>query len=152
VPEALPGRAALADALVAHAVEWARGISEPTVIAPDQLRAAINRAGAAIVVAANTPRLEAVHAEAVRSDLAAGVELTLGPGLVGGWYLAGLSGPHEAAITLLEAGAGREETFKLGNDLAFGMLRAERVIREESDCYAFAVDPLLPQAMRSLMR
>jgi hypothetical protein len=88
----------------------------------------------------------------VRGDLAAGVDFSVGPGLTGGWYLVGLSGPHGSALDLLEAGAERERTFALAAELSIGLLRAERLVRTETDCYAMSVDPLVPKAVQVLIR
>lgn len=103
--------------------------------------------GPFVVVNPVTPRLTAWHVDMALADLEDGVDVSYGPGLLGGWYLAAFAAPHEEALDLLD---GRGNPFGLGLEL--GLLRAERLLLTDEDGVALAKDPLLPQGVRALLR
>jgi glycosyltransferase A (GT-A) superfamily protein (DUF2064 family) len=121
---------------------------------------AFERAGPGPLLVAGTgvPRLSAAHAAAALADLAEGCDATFGPALDGGFYLAGLAGPHAAMFTLpadvwegtdLLSGVlsrAREHALELG------LLRYERELRAPLDVHALLADPLAPADVVAVLR
>jgi glycosyltransferase A (GT-A) superfamily protein (DUF2064 family) len=118
------------------------------VIGAGELRERVAGAEPPILIAsAAAPRFGPGHVAAALDDLAAGFDVSFGPGLVGGWYLVALARPDERVLDLLD---GRGSPFELG--LEIGLLRAERLLRTRGDALALAKDPLVASGVRELLR
>jgi uncharacterized protein len=66
-----------------------------------RLAAAVERMdGAVVVIGTSMPTLGPFHADAVRSDFAAGVDVAVGPSHDGGWYLIALAEPRPELFAL----------------------------------------------------
>jgi glycosyltransferase A (GT-A) superfamily protein (DUF2064 family) len=115
-------------------------------------------AGPVLVASVLAPRLTAVHARLALVDLDGGAQATFGPGMDGGWYLAGLREPHEALLELLgERVAGADVMARLlavsaAADLEVGVLRMERLLGSARDVAALQADPLTPERVRTALR
>ncbi len=118
------------------------------VIDRDELRERAAAASAPILIAnAAAPRFGPAHVSVALADLEAGVDVSFGPGMVGGWYLVALARPYSRVLDLLE---GRGSPFDLG--LEVGLLRAERLLQTQGDALALAKDPLVASGVRALLR
>ena len=114
--------------------------------------------GPVIVVGDDQPALSDAHAQAVRDDLADGVDVTLGPSTDGGYYLlaaaraqrelfdidpAAWGGPHVMELTLKAA---------LAAGLSIGWLRSERALSASADAAALLADPCAPEDIAAALR
>jgi glycosyltransferase A (GT-A) superfamily protein (DUF2064 family) len=121
---------------------------------------AFERAGPGPLLVAGTsvPRLSPAHAAAALADLAEGCDATFGPALDGGFYLAGLAGPHAAVFTLPpDAWEGTDLltgilTRAREHGLELGLLRYERELRAPLDARAMLADPLTPADVVAALR
>jgi uncharacterized protein len=121
---------------------------------------AFGRAGPGPLLVAGTgvPRLSAAHAAAALADLAEGCDATFGPALDGGFYLAGLAGPHAAMFTLpAEVWEGTDLLSGVlsrarEHALELGLLRYERELRAPLDVHALLADPLAPAEVVAALR
>ena len=106
--------------------------------------------GPVVVVGVDTPLLGRGHASSALDDLAAGIDVTLGPASDGGYYLIGLRAPCEAVFALPDDAWGGPQVMFLTMQaaveagLSIGMLRAERALHEHADARALLADPLAP--------
>jgi len=114
--------------------------------------------GPVLLIGVDSPTLTAEHARAALADLAAGVDVTIGPAADGGWYLIGLREPHPEVFALPTAKWGGPEVLALtlaaigraGLDVA--MLRSERDLDEPDDALALLADPLAPPDVVEALR
>jgi len=117
-------------------------------------RVAAHGAGPIVIVWPDLPTLREVHAEAVLSDLAAGVEVVLGPVFDGGYYLIAISRSVPSLFALPEqvwrASDALTQVLTAAADsgLESGVLRPERALHRPSDVRAALADPLLPETVR----
>lgn len=146
----------LAATLLRHAVAWAEAVAPATVVHAEDLAAAARdtferHGGPLLLVAAEAPRLAALHAQAALTDLREGAAATFGPAMDGGWYLAGLNEPHAALLGVLQEGGevmGRALGVAHEAHLEVGLLRMERLLRTPRDAAALRIDPLVPADVR----
>lgn len=116
------------------------------------------RDGPVVVTGAAMPTLGAFHADAVRSDFAAGVDVAIGPSHDGGWYVVALASPRpELFAGAPEAGDGPDAfTRLLGRaaelGLEVGMLRGERKLRTPADADALLLHHALPDQVAARLR
>jgi glycosyltransferase A (GT-A) superfamily protein (DUF2064 family) len=113
-------------------------------------RVSAHGAGPIIVIWPDLPELRKAHADAVLSDLEAGVDAIFGPVFDGGYYLIAISGPLPSLFALPEQvwRAPDAMTHLLAvaaeGGLEIGLLRAERALHRPADVRAALADPLLP--------
>lgn len=111
-----------------------------------------------VVVGTDQPALGAHHSRAAADDLAAGVDVTLGPATDGGYYLLGAARPDPALFALdAEAWGGPEvlgRTMRSIHDagLSMGWLRSERDLDEPADAAALLADPRTPADVVAALR
>ena len=150
---------ALREAVAAHAASWARsvagdGLAYVTDAAPDGLGHLLaGHSGPVMFVAPDVPRLDAALAEAALSDLAAGCVLSLAPATDATPFLLAFADPRLEALALLGGRDRRREALfadamALGDEV--GLLRSERRVVTLADARALALDPLVPERLRSL--
>ena len=117
-------------------------------------------AGPVLVLWPDLPHLRAATAQAAHSDLAAGVDVVLGPVFDGGFYLIGLARPLPRLLELEErdwrgpdaVGMAMAAAVQAGPDpLEVGLLRVERALHRPSDVRAALADPLLPAEMARVL-
>jgi glycosyltransferase A (GT-A) superfamily protein (DUF2064 family) len=124
-----------------------------------RIAAAVDRAdGPAVGIGTDLPTLGASHADAVRSDLVAGVDVAVGPSHDGGWYLVALRSPRPELFALpggawngpegFTALLGRATELRLG----LGMLRGERKLETPADADALLLHHALPAAVAERLR
>jgi glycosyltransferase A (GT-A) superfamily protein (DUF2064 family) len=143
---------AVHEVLVERTTSWAHQLDPDPIrvggVAQAE-RAALEVGEPVVVVWADTPRLGRVHADGVRGDLEAGADLVVAPTLDGGIYLLAMRAPRPDLLgspfaQVLEAAA--------RDRLETGMLRHERRLARPEDVRALLADPLLPQAVRRVIR
>lgn len=150
---------ALREAVATHAVDWARSVAgEERAFAsdagPDELGELLaDHSGPAVFVAPDVPRLDAWLAEAALGDLAAGCVLSFAPATDARPFLVALAAPRPEALALVALGDQRRDAFfaaalALGGEV--GLLRSERRVVTPADAGALALDPLVPEPLRSL--
>lgn len=150
---------ALREAVATHAVDWARSVAgeERAFVSdssPDELTELLRgHAGPVLFVASDVPRLDLALAEAALGDLAAGCVLSFAPATDATPFLLAFADPRPEALTLLAGRDGRRETLfaeamALGGEV--GLLRSERRVVTPADARALALDPLVPEPLRSL--
>ncbi len=121
-------------------------------------RAHARSPGPIIVVWPDIPRLRRIHADAVLGDLAAGVDLVLGPVFGGGFYLIGLARPLPVLFSLPEQAWRGPDSFAAllqaaaRAGLETGVLRGERALHRPADVRAALADPLLPDPVARALR
>jgi glycosyltransferase A (GT-A) superfamily protein (DUF2064 family) len=114
--------------------------------------------GPLVIVWPDLPRLRADHAQAVLSDLAAGVDVVLGPLFDGGFYMIALSRPLPSLFALPEQIWRGADAMTMGLAAAqsgsaeIGILRAERPLHRPADVRAALIDPLLPGDVAQALR
>jgi hypothetical protein len=160
--------------LVARAYEWGEALSGGPVRvsgAAERLADAVGGAfdrvgggaegggaegrGAVVVVWPVVPRWQAVHAEAVLDDLAAGCEASVAPVFDGGLYLLALNRIIPALLELPEAAWDSPDAMGLvlapiyEAQAPVGLVRPERGLRRPADVRAALADPLLDDELRS---
>jgi uncharacterized protein len=114
-------------------------------------RVSSHSTGSIFVVWPDLARFSDVHAEAARSDLAAGADLVLGPVFDGGYYLIALARPLPSLFALPEQVWRGPDSFiqvltAAGNaGLEVGLLRGERALHRPADVRAALADPLLAE-------
>lgn len=114
--------------------------------------------GPVLVLWPDLPRLLPYHAQAVCSDLRAGVDIVLGPVFDGGFYLIALARPLPGLFALPErAWRGRDALHEVLEGAArahlqAGVLRGERALHRPSDARAALADPLLPEPVARALR
>jgi len=105
--------------------------------------------GPLLVVWPDLPRLKPEHASAALEDLAAGVDVVLGPAIDGGLYLIGLPRPQPKLFGLPEQAWRSPDVMAIGfvaareAGLEVGILRAERPLHRPADVRAALADPTL---------
>lgn len=110
-----------------------------------------------VFVGTDQPTLGDRHAWAAVDDVRDGVDVSFGPALDGGWYLAALREPHRAPFAIDPSLWGGAEVLGACLDastragLTLGMLRGERDLDEPADAEAFLVDPSTPDDIRALL-
>lgn len=105
--------------------------------------------GPILLVAPDVPRLSAHHLGAALQDLAAGAVLAFAPGMDGKPFLLAL--PGSDSLGLLDDGiAGLAGAFAAAGG-EVGMVRPERRLATADDARAYAVDPMTPDELRSLL-
>lgn len=143
-------RAAVADVAATWAAETGRPITVEA--AGDVGPALAGHDGPVLVVAPDVPRLDAALAEAALGDIAAGCVLSFAPATDAKPFLLAFADPRPEALALLGGGRRREELFAeamaLGDEV--GLLRSERRVVTPADARALALDPLVPEPLRSL--
>jgi glycosyltransferase A (GT-A) superfamily protein (DUF2064 family) len=116
-------------------------------------RVAAHSPGPIVIVWPDLSRFSAVHAEAIRIDLASGADVVLGPVFDGGYYLIALARPLPSLFALPEAVWRGPDSFNqvvmaaAQSGLEVGMLRGERALHRPADVRAALADPLLPEAV-----
>lgn len=144
-------RAGLHGLLVERAVQWGERLGAGTSVhaSSEEAAAAAAPGGVTVVVWADTPRLGEVHAQGVRSDLEAGMELVVAPALDGSVYLVAMSDARPALI-----GPGFQRVLELAAELSLktGMLRHERRLSSPEDARALIADPLLGDDLVAAIR
>jgi glycosyltransferase A (GT-A) superfamily protein (DUF2064 family) len=170
------GRAVAGDRLyVAHlgagddagAREIAALVGEPADVFAQQgedhgerLANAVTRAlcggGPVLVVGPDLPGLSAAHAAGALGDMAAGCDVSVGPGTGGGGvYLLGVrthlpepalagDAPEEGPLAAMLGAAA-------AGDLSVGLLRSERELHTPDDARALLADPLTPAEVRAAL-
>ena len=114
--------------------------------------------GPLLIVWPDLPRLRPEHAAGALDDLGAGCDVVLGPAIDGGLYLIGLRRPLPKLFALPEQVWRSPDVMAIGvaavrdADLQIGILRAERALHRPADVRAALVDPLLPEAVRRVLR
>ena len=157
-PEDEDARDALAALVPARATLFAQaGGHRGERLAAAFQHAAADHGGPVVVIGTDQPALSASHAWAVADDLAAGVDVTLGPATAGGYYLLGArrfdpalfdvepvawSGPEVMGLTLRSLAAA---------GLSFGWLRSERDLDTPADAAALLADPCAPSDIREAL-
>jgi uncharacterized protein len=124
-----------------------------------RLAAAVERMdGPVVVIGTSMPTLGTFHADAVRSDFAAGVDVAVGPSHDGGWYLIALAEPSRELFAL-PAGAWEGAnvfTALLGRAaelrLEVGMLRGERKLETPADADALLLHHALAEKVAARLR
>lgn len=144
-------RAAVADVASAWATRTGHAVA---VEAAEEVGPALaGHAGPVLLVAPDVPRLDDELAAAALSDLAAGCVLSFAPATDAKPYLLAFADLRPEALALLTTEDRRREAvfseaMKLGGEL--GLLRSERRVVTPADARALALDPLVPEPLRSL--
>jgi rSAM/selenodomain-associated transferase 1 len=113
--------------------------------------------GPLLLVGADFVGLGPAHATAAFDDLAAGLDLTIGPATDGGYYLIGLRRPSPRLFAIAAGEWGGPDVLRLtlaaavAADLRVGVLRAERDLDEPADARALLVDPMTPAEIRAVL-
>jgi glycosyltransferase A (GT-A) superfamily protein (DUF2064 family) len=113
--------------------------------------------GPLLIVWPDLPRLRTAHARAALDDLAAGVDVVLGPAIDGGLYLIGIARPLPGLFALPEATWRSPDVMMVGlaaardAGLEIGILRVERALHRPADVRAALADPLLPAEIHQLI-
>ena len=157
-----PSRPGLASVISQRASRWGARLGDVLLADAGELGEAVTTAGAdgraVVVVAAEVPGLGDYHVWALGEDLRAGVDLAFGPDETGGPYLLAC-GPGR--LDLLQelvaawsaaapSGAGGLARFAR-TGLEVGMLRSERLLRDEGDVAALLADPGAPAELRAAL-
>jgi glycosyltransferase A (GT-A) superfamily protein (DUF2064 family) len=176
---------ALQSVLIARTVEWANEVGGASVFVahdpPDagaELRRLVGNTaglfpqngdgiagrladahhdGPLLIVWPDLPRLRPCHARAAFEDLAAGVDVVLGPAVDGGLYLIGIARPLPRLFALPEAAWRSPDVMTVGlaaardAGLEVGILRVERALHRPADVRAALADPLLPPEIHQLI-
>lgn len=144
-------------AVAAIAADWAHATASGPALVSDADPSGLGELlaghdGPVLIVASDVPRLDAALAEAALGDLAAGCVLSFAPATDARPYLLAFANPRPETLALLGGGRRREELFAeamaLGTDV--GLLRSERRVVTPADARALALDPLVPEPLRSL--
>ncbi|MFL5845892.1 MAG: hypothetical protein ACJ762_14485 [Solirubrobacteraceae bacterium] len=144
-------RAAVAAVAAGWAARTGRALMAATAEEVGPLLA--GHAGPVVLVAPDVPRLDDELAAAALSDIAAGCVLSFAPATDGKPYLLAFADARPEALALL-TGADRRrealfaEAMALGDEV--GLLRSERRVVTPADARALALDPLVPEPLRSL--
>ncbi|HEU4657453.1 MAG TPA: DUF2064 domain-containing protein [Capillimicrobium sp.] len=162
VEHAAPGAAHVAYAPAGAGPDVARLVPDGVTLLPQAgdvlgarlegaFRAAAKRTGRAVImVGTDVPGLGRRHAQAVADDLAAGVDVSIGPATDGTYYLIAAREPHPALFAIDPAAWGGGEVTQLTlasllkAELSVGLLRTERVLATPGDAAALVADPLAP--------
>jgi hypothetical protein len=134
--------------LRAGARRWAAALAPDRAFEANSAGAALvaldGHAGPVVLVAPDVPALAPAHAQAVRADLDAGVELIVGAGHDARPYLVALARADPELIEL--AGGPLDALFAAAaeRELAISMIRHERRLASAADARALALDPLSP--------
>jgi hypothetical protein len=150
---------ALRSAIADIAADWARATAAPgrahaATGDPAGLASLLDgHDGPVLLVAADVPRLDADLAAAALSDIAAGCVLSFAPATDAKPFLLAFADPRPEALALLETRDRRREALfakamALGDQV--GLLRSERRVVTPADARALALDPLVPEPLRSL--
>ena len=149
-------RAAVAD----RAGAWARSVAGEgrafvSGSASDELADLLaGHDGPVVFVAPDVPRLDSCLAEAALGDLAAGCVLSFAPATDATPFLLAFAAVQPEALALLASlGDRRRETvfaeaMALGGEV--GLLRSERRVVTPADARSLALDPMVPEPLRSL--
>lgn len=146
-------------AIAARAAAWAEAVATAgrawvTDAAPAALSDLLSEHdGPVLLVAPDVPRLDAALADAALGDLAAGCLLSFAPATDATPFLLALAEPRWEALALLALGDRTRDAFfaeilALGGEV--GLLRSERRLVTPADARALALDPLVPEPLRSL--
>jgi glycosyltransferase A (GT-A) superfamily protein (DUF2064 family) len=107
--------------------------------------------GPLLIVWPELPELRPAHGRAALADLAAGVDVVLGPVFDGGFYLVGIPRPMPRLFGLPEQFWRSADSLSLAvaagdgqKPLEVGLIRAERPLHRPADLRAALADPLLP--------
>jgi hypothetical protein len=149
----------LREAVAAGAVRWAHATaSDAQAFVSDEgpeglARLLSGHDGPVLLVAPDVPRLDAALAQAALGDIAAGCVLSLAPATDAKPFLLAFADPRPEALALLHRGDRRREALfadamALGDEV--GLLRSERRVVTPADARALALDPLVPEPLRSL--
>jgi hypothetical protein len=150
---------ALREAVADGAARWADAIATPgrafvTHAPPEELPGLLaGHHSPVLLVAPDVPRLDAALAEAALGDLAAGCVLSFAPATDAKPYLLAFADPRPEALALLTNPDRRREALfaeamTLGDQV--GLLRSERRVVTPADARALALDPLVPEPLRTL--
>jgi uncharacterized protein len=113
--------------------------------------------GPVVVIGTDMPTLGPFHAQAVRDDLASGVEAVLGPAHDGGYYLIGLRSPQPSLFGLPPDAWGGPEVLALTIGraaearLSVGLLRGERDLDTPGDAEALLLHHALPPTVAAVL-
>ncbi|HEX4011927.1 MAG TPA: DUF2064 domain-containing protein [Solirubrobacteraceae bacterium] len=159
--------AALEQALVRGAREWAEGVAPGRVrVVAATGSAALGEASARAFAASGGPVLlvwpvlpfwRPEHAAGALDDLAHECDVSVGPVYDGGFYLVALARPAPALFAVPdEAWSGADAlSLVLGavhaGGMQAGLLRAERGLRGAADVRAALADPLLAPELRAIL-
>ena len=116
-------------------------------------RVSAHGAGWIVIIWPDLAALRPAHAAAVRADLAAGVDVVLGPVFDGGYYLIAISHPVPSLFALPEhvwrAADEMSQVLAVAAEsgLEVGLLRPERALHRPADVRAALADPLLPETV-----
>jgi glycosyltransferase A (GT-A) superfamily protein (DUF2064 family) len=114
--------------------------------------------GPLLIVWPDLPRLRPEHASAALDDLAAGCDVVFGPAIDGGLYLIGIPRPLPKLFSLPEQVWRSPDVMTMGiaaardAGLEIGILRAERALHRPADVRAALADPMVPEALASILR
>jgi glycosyltransferase A (GT-A) superfamily protein (DUF2064 family) len=132
-------------------------VAEPSAAAA--MAAAFERHGGPLLVArTDLPRLSPAHAAAALLDLTEGGDVSFGPTMDGGWYLAAMADPRPELLALSdevwEGPVVMARTLEVAQRLGLeiGLLRMERRLASAVDVAAYAADPLTPPDVRVLLQ
>ena len=106
-----------------------------------------------LLVSPDVPRLDDELAAAALGDIAAGCVLSFAPATDAKPFLLAFADTRPEVLALLTTEDRRREAvfgeaMKLGGEL--GLLRSERRVVTPADARALALDPLVPEPLRSL--
>jgi glycosyltransferase A (GT-A) superfamily protein (DUF2064 family) len=116
---------------------------------------ALRGGGPVLVIGPDLPGLSAAHAAGALDDMAAGCDVSVGPGTGGGFYLLALrthlpelppsgDAPEQGPLAAMLAAAA-------AGDLSVGLLRSERELHTPDDARALLADPLTPVDVRAAL-
>lgn len=114
--------------------------------------------GPLLIVWPALPRFRPAHARGALEDLRTGCDLVLGPVIDGGLYLIGFSKPLPSLFTLPEQMWRSPDVMAMSvaavreAGLEVGLLRTERALHRPADLRAALADPMLPEAIRRVLR
>jgi uncharacterized protein len=114
--------------------------------------------GPLLIVWPDLPVFRPAHAHGALEDLRTGCDLVLGPVIDGGLYLIGFSKPLPSLFTLPEQMWRSRDVMAMSvaavreAGLEVGLLRTERALHRPADLRAAIADPMLPEAIRSVLR
>jgi hypothetical protein len=153
------GAERLGEALAGAATAWGRTVGEVEVVTIDAFATALARAAPPVVaIGTDMPTLGPFHADALRADLAAGVDAVFGPAHDGGCYLLALGSEQPdlaalAAATWDEPDALARLLARAGElHLEGGLLRGERRLRTPADARALLLHQGLPEPVAAVLR
>jgi hypothetical protein len=134
-----------------RALAWGRAIGGGAE--PLQVDDVAQLAGddALVLVAPDVPALGAAHADAIRTDLAAGVLLSSAATGDGTPFLMALSTADPELLSLVGAPFNDLVAAAMARGGELGMLRAERRLASVGDGHALLADPLTPPELRALL-